>query len=72
MSWGEVEKLRAEEALGSLNSRGEPPGTLPVGGAVDDQVGHHARARAHFAPSQPDDGPTSAVSGAAPRRRVSL
>ena len=30
MSWGEVEKLRAEEALGSRNSRGEAPGTLPL------------------------------------------
>ena len=30
MSWGEVEKLRAEEQLGSRNSRGEAPGTLPV------------------------------------------
>lgn len=30
MSWGEVEKLRAEEELGSRNSRGEAPGTLPV------------------------------------------
>jgi hypothetical protein len=36
MSWGEVEKLRAEQELGNKTSKGEDPGTLPVGGAVDD------------------------------------
>lgn len=35
MSWGEVEKLRAEQELGNATSKGEAPGTLPAGGAVD-------------------------------------